>query len=472
MESKNVISKKSGIFKKILEAIMYLLIVNGSYLAIMTIDISDKYTVSNFDAYRSIYIYITIGSFLIFYFNKIFDTFKLSKTENILVVITSTFMIGLFNTIIAFFGRSFAIPRSVIILGFIIQTILIVFIKIIFKLTYEKNKIVKNVAVFSDIDSREEAIETIFGTNKQSEKLCFITNLNNFDKSLLKNIDKVYIYDFNNLKHIDKYINICILKGIQICVVPQSYELAIANSKLYLVSDLPLLKIEQIGVSDEYRFIKRIMDIILSLFLIVILSPLMLIVTLSIYLTDGGAPIFKQKRVTKNNKIFTVYKFRTMIKNAEKESGAVWASKNDPRITKTGNILRKYWLDELPQLFNILMGDMSFVGPRPERPELIEEFVKELPDFRLRTNVKCGLTGYAQVMAKYETTPKYKLKFDLFYILNANLIFDLNIVMLTARKMFIRFIGHEATSYKLEELFKIWNLNNDNLSEDTVIFKY
>ncbi len=472
MESKNLILKKSGIFNKILEAIIYLLVVNGSYWMIMTIDLTDKYNEPNFEAYRNIYIYITIGSFIIFFFNKIFDTFKLSKTENILVVFSSTIMISLFTIIIAFFGRSFALPRSVIIFGFVIQTFIITAIKIILKLFYEKNKLTKNVAIFSDIDLKEEVIQTIFGTNKSKEKLMFISNLNNFDVKMLENVEKVYIYDLNGLKNIDKYINICLLKGIQICVVPQSYELAIAYSKLYLVSDLPLLKIEQIGVTIEYRIIKRIMDIILSLILIIILAPLMLLVTLSIYLTDGGSPIFKQKRVTINNKIFTVYKFRTMIKNAEKNTGAVWASKNDPRITKTGEILRKYWLDELPQLFNIFMGDMSFVGPRPERPELIVEFVKELPDFRLRTNVKCGLTGYAQVMAKYETTPKYKLKFDLFYILNANILFDLNIVMLTVRKMFIRFIGHEVRSLEIDELYSIWDIKNEIVTDDIIVFEY
>ncbi len=462
--------KKSGIFSKIIEAIIYIAIVNFSYMVVMFVDVTDKYTSNNTEAYKSLWFYISIASLFIFLFNKMFETLKLSKTENILIVITSTTMIALSSAILAFSVRSFALPRSVIAIGFVIQTIVFIIIKFCMKLFYERMKKVKNIAVFCSLDIVEEVVENLFGTNTNNkEKLIYVTELKEFDLALLNNIDKVYIHDIYNSEILESCIHKCILKGIQVCIVPKSYEIAITKSNLILSSEVPVIKITQVGHSLEYMFIKRFIDIIFSITAIILCAPLLIIVYLTILITDGSGAIFKQKRVTRNNKEFYVYKFRTMVKDAEKHTGAVWASENDPRITKTGKFLRKYWLDELPQLFNILKGDMTIVGPRPERPELIREFVKEYPDFDMRTIVKCGLTGYAQVMAKYDATPQNKLKLDLFYILNANIFMDINIMILTARKMVLRFIRLEKKSIRYDEILEEW-LVVDVKEDDGVLY--
>ncbi len=469
----NTTEKKSGIFLKILEALIYLFVVNASYLTILYFDVQQKYTLENFLAYNDVWIYITITALLVLIFNRMFDTFKYSKTENIIIVLISTFMITLSVTMIAFIFRSFALPRSVIILGFFLQTILFLIIKLTIKVQYEKHKKEKNVALFCSLDLASEAVEKLYGSpQNQKEKLIFISELTNFDKSNLDKIDKVYIYDIYNSELLEKYINYCILKGIPVCIVPKSYELAMTNSHFYMLSDVPLIKINQVGLSLEYKIIKRAMDILLSLIGIIIFSPFMILTAIAIYVYDGGPALLKQERLTINNKRFYVYKFRTMIKDAEKYTGPVWAQENDPRITKLGKILRKYWLDELPQLFNVLKGDMSFVGPRPERPELVEEFVKEFPDFKVRTLVKCGLTGYAQVMAKYETTPNYKLKFDLFYIINANFIFDINIIIMTLRKVFLRLFHKEKKFKTYREIIEVWNVNEILTNDNSMYFEY
>ncbi len=153
-------------------------------------------------------------------------------------------------------------------------------------------------------------------------------------------------------------------------------------------------------------FLKRPLDIALSLFGLIISLPLWLIIAIIIWMEDGRPIFYSQRRVGKDGKVFTVLKFRTMIKGAEKYTGPVWASENDPRVTKVGRILRATAMDELTQLLNILKGDMSFVGPRPERPELVEKFLKEFPDFKKRFAVKPGLTGLAQVYGQYDTPPK------------------------------------------------------------------
>ena len=189
------------------------------------------------------------------------------------------------------------------------------------------------------------------------------------------------------------------------------------------------------GLDFEARAFKRIFDIFFSLISIIILSPVMLISAIAVKICDGGPVLYKQKRLTIDEKEFYVLKFRSMIVDAEKDGKARLAAEEDDRITPVGKILRKFRLDEFPQLFNILKGDMSVVGPRPERPELSEEYRKDMPEFGFRLKVKAGLTGYAQVTGAYDTTPYDKLKMDLMYIENYSMRLDLQIILMTIKTM-------------------------------------
>jgi lipopolysaccharide/colanic/teichoic acid biosynthesis glycosyltransferase len=178
-------------------------------------------------------------------------------------------------------------------------------------------------------------------------------------------------------------------------------------------------------------FLKRPVDIVLSLIGIIVSFPLWILICILIWLEDRGPVFYSQLRVGKNGRIFKVRKFRSMIKDAEKHSGAVWASENDPRVTKVGRILRATAMDELGQLLSIIKGDMSFVGPRPERPELVEKFRKEIKNYDLRHRVKPGLTGVAQIYGKYDTPPNHKLKYDILYIRNQSFWLDLKLIFLS-----------------------------------------
>jgi exopolysaccharide biosynthesis polyprenyl glycosylphosphotransferase len=177
-----------------------------------------------------------------------------------------------------------------------------------------------------------------------------------------------------------------------------------------------------------YYLIKQTFDITISLFALLFLSPLFVLVSLLIKLDSPGPIFYKQERIGINGQPFSIIKFRTMKNDAEK-NGPQWANQNDSRITKTGHFLRKYRIDELPQFINIAAGDMSLIGPRPERLVFIEEFEKELPDFRNRLQVKPGITGWAQIHGGYELTPKEKLEFDLYYIFNHSLVLDIKIML-------------------------------------------
>ena len=202
--------------------------------------------------------------------------------------------------------------------------------------------------------------------------------------------------------------------------------------------DSPLLLSRNTGLAIEQMFCKRLMDVVFSLLGLVISAPFFLLIAISIKLTDRGPVFYKQTRLTKDGKTFEIYKFRTMIQNAEKYSGAVLASEHDPRILLVGRLLRATRLDELPQIFNILKGEMSIVGPRPERPELAAEIEKEIPEFSYRLKVKAGLTGYAQVYGKYNTTSYDKLKLDLTYIRNYSIFLDLKLIFMTPKIMLLK----------------------------------
>ena len=178
-------------------------------------------------------------------------------------------------------------------------------------------------------------------------------------------------------------------------------------------------------------------DVIASLAGIILASPVMLIIALAIKLYDGGPVLYKQKRVTLNEQVFDIYKFRSMIQDAEKDGVARLAAEGDSRITPVGKFIRKTRLDELPQLFNILKGEMSVVGPRPERTEHHEAYSKQIPEFPFRTKVKAGLTGYAQVYGKYNTPPYDKVQMDLMYVANKSIVEDFKLMLMTFKILFI-----------------------------------
>ena len=233
-------------------------------------------------------------------------------------------------------------------------------------------------------------------------------------------------------------IKYCYAKQIRTYSVPKISDILLRSSVDLNLFDSPLLLSRNTGLAIEQMFCKRLMDVVFSLLGLVISAPFFLLIAISIKLTDGGPVFYKQTRLTKDGKTFEIYKFRTMIQNAEKYSGAVLASEHDPRILLVGRLLRATRLDELPQIFNILKGEMSIVGPRPERPELAAEIEKEIPEFSYRLKVKAGLTGYAQVYGKYNTTSYDKLKLDLTYIRNYSIFLDLKLIFMTPKIMLLK----------------------------------
>ena len=237
----------------------------------------------------------------------------------------------------------------------------------------------------------------------------------------------------------DEIIKYCLDHDIVAYVIPFTGDLLMSGAQKVNLYNLPLLKVDRYNPAPEYLFFKRFLDIIFSAVGLVVASPLMIVIAIIIRASDGGDVFYRQVRLTKNAKRFTIVKFRSMVMGAEEETGPTLSTgEDDERVTKFGHFLRRSRFDELPQLVNILKGEMSFVGPRPERPELAEEYKEELPDYELRLQVRAGLTGYAQVHGKYNTTPKDKLLLDLMYISKPNLAEDAKIVFNTVKTIFLK----------------------------------
>ncbi len=236
----------------------------------------------------------------------------------------------------------------------------------------------------------------------------------------------------------NQILKFCVEHNITTYVLPRIGDILMSGAKRVNLFHLPFLRVDRYDPTPEYLLFKRLFDIAVSLVALVVLSPIMLVTAAAIKLSDRGPIFYRQKRLTKNGKTFYVLKFRSMRPDAEKDGVArLSTGDRDDRVTNVGRVIRKLRIDELPQLFNILGGSMSIVGPRPERPEIAAQYEKELPEFSLRLQAKAGLTGYAQVYGKYNTTPYNKLQMDLMYIAHPSFFEDLRIIFATIKILFL-----------------------------------
>lgn len=295
----------------------------------------------------------------------------------------------------------------------------------------------KSAIVYDAREGMERLIDE-YGMDKKFKVLFEIksdTCIN--DLSILNKVETVFLSGIHSHDR-NIILKYCVSNGINVYVIPRVGDVIMSGARKMHMFHLPMLRVGRYNPNPEFLFIKRLFDILLSLIAIIILSPIMIVVALLIKATDKGPVLYKQCRLTKNGKRFMVLKFRSMRIDAEKDGVARLSSGDkDDRITPIGKFIRKVRFDELPQLFNILFGDMSIVGPRPERPEIATQYEKELPEFNLRLQAKAGLTGYAQVYGKYNTTPYDKLQMDLMYIASPSIIEDIKIMFATVKILFM-----------------------------------
>lgn len=295
----------------------------------------------------------------------------------------------------------------------------------------------KKTAVVYDI---REGLEHLVGEYGLDKKFCVccVAQVEEClsDLSILDECETVFVSGVHSHER-NVILKYCIENNIELYVIPRVGDVIMSGAAKVHMFHLPMLQIGRYNPVPEYSVVKRAFDIVCSGAALIILSPFMLITALAVK-SDGGPVFYKQKRLTKDGKEFDVLKFRSMRVDAEKDGVArLSTGDKDDRITPVGKIIRSIRFDELPQFINILKGDMSIVGPRPERPEIASQYEEEMPEFRLRLQAKAGLTGYAQVYGKYNTTPYDKLLMDLMYISNPSFLEDLKICFATVKILFL-----------------------------------
>ncbi|MDR0984640.1 MAG: exopolysaccharide biosynthesis polyprenyl glycosylphosphotransferase [Ruminococcus sp.] len=391
---------------------------------------------------RGNWMLIAIYVVITYLFFKIFECFKighLRRTDLIYSQFIANIFVNIFMyAIICLIGREWmdVMPMTLL-------TITDMFLLIIW--TFCTNRI------FQTIFSPRKLL-IIYG-NKNAEKLVskmsaredkyIITNsiseYTDFDKiiSEVKNYDGVILSELSP-QFENKILKTLFSESVRTYISPKISDIILRGAENIRLFDTPLLLCRNYGLTFEQRLSKRIFDILFSLFCIAILLIPMLIVGACIFITDFGSPFYVQKRLTQDGKVFGCLKFRSMIKNAESKTGAILSEKDDPRITPIGKFIRKIRFDEVPQFFNILIGDMSVIGPRPERPEIAAEYEKDMCEWSFRLKVKAGLSGYSQVVGLYDTTPYDKLRMDLIYIENYSFVLDLQILLMTIRTVLMR----------------------------------
>ncbi len=251
-------------------------------------------------------------------------------------------------------------------------------------------------------------------------------------KEIWKDYGAVVLWDIPAAER-NTLLKYCYSRSVRVYMMPKISDVLVKGATQLHLFDTPIYLTREYALKIEQRIAKRAIDLICSVLLLVITSPFMLITAAAIKLYDGGPVFYKQVRCTIGQKKFSIMKFRSMRVDAEKDGVARLAAKNDSRITPIGKFIRAVRIDELPQLINILKGEMSFIGPRPERPEIIAQYLEDMPEFAFRMKVKAGLAGYAQVYGKYNTTPYDKLKLDLTYIEQYSVWLDLKLMLLTLK---------------------------------------
>lgn len=436
--------------KKIISAGMEIIVYHLSIYFSFWIRYDGIIPAFNYSAYESSFLYIMFAFVLLNILFGVYILYNKSRVDFIFLTVLVQFIMTLAIMALTFFGRWFTFPRSVIGISFIVSTLFLLSWRFIVFRIYEKVDGTKKVMVVGNVEECKKAICNFENARNKRHQITTAV-LGDFYNNIKKHNTKVdIVYLAGDLAERVKIYDYLIRIDKKIFLQTSFENLVMVNPNIMNIEDESLIEISNFRIAPEDDVVKRIVDFVVALVLIVITSPIMLITALLVKITSAGPVFYKQVRITKNQKEFNILKFRTMSATAEKESGPVLATSNDSRVTPIGGYLRSLRIDELPQLLNVLKGDMALVGPRPERPFFVDQFNELNPYYYLRHNVRTGITGYAQVYGKYATDFNSKLNFDLLYIKKYSFLLDAKIMVQTVKILF-----DKVSSKGVEEEFTI-----------------
>lgn len=356
---------------------------------------------------------------------KDFSFFGIGYTVSLVII-----ALLLVTMAISFLTREFAYPRSILLTSSGLQIILMTFWHYFSNRMYFRVNKGKSVLVIGYKKAQALAYKLLESRGMWSniKHVCSPEHPNVY--KFINECDVTFVTEDVDEIERGKFVLYCVERYRTIYYQPKNSEILQYNANFLQIDDSPILDVREIGLSQTSESLKRAIDIILGVlgFVVFFIPFVIIYIVLKV---SGGTAFYVQERVTRDNRIFKIYKFRTMVENAEATSGPVLAQNVDKRITKLGRVLRATRLDEIPQIFNILIGDMSVVGPRPERPYFVEQYNEQMPEYNLRHRVKAGLTGLAQIQGKYNTSVMDKLKYDLLYINGYSLALDIKLILQT-----------------------------------------
>lgn len=398
--------------------------------------------------------YISIFSFFLLHLYNLYgNQLKKSYDEIFYAFIPSSCIIVLFSVAISYFLQTYSFPRSVFLLVLPIMIPLMIIWRYFSLKVEEKFSVPEDIVI---VGEGREALKMVKNIKQETNSGYNLRAVLTRKKLLIRDDD----YDIklvNGFENLEKtlceldpelvFVSGRLDEGIkkelfyhslerdwEVSLVPDFYEIMLAGAQMEQLGEMPVYEMKRLD-SNQASLRKRIFDVVISLSGLIITLPLTVLAAILIMFESRGSVFFTQERISRFGERFKVYKFRTMVQDAEKETGPVMAGKNDCRITKIGKILRKTRIDEIPQLYNVLKGDMSLIGPRPERPHFVEQFENEIQDYKYRHRIKCGITGLAQIFGYYSTDPEDKLRLDLLYANKASFVFDLKIILHTIKVM-------------------------------------
>ncbi len=435
--------KEKEQYKKLIRSIIVILLVACETIIFMHywINIYNKYTVFPFFQkghwmmaamyiiYQIIFLYI-FGGLKVGYLKKaniIFSQVLAMLGSNVIIYLQIVLLSVRFVNIVPMMKATLVDICVVVIVAIISESI--------FRKLFPPREL---IVLYEDYDPDEFIKKMNSRKDKYiiKQKLNVSDGLDKIKKDIIQS-QGVVIYDVHSeLRNV--ILKMCYENDIRAYSTTKISDILIRGAESLHLFDTPLLLYRNNGLNFEQRFAKRTMDIVVSLLMLIITSPIFLCVAIAIKMYDGGPVFYRQARYTLNGKVFNIYKFRSMIVDAEKDGKSQPATDHDPRITPVGRVLRATRLDELPQLIDILIGNMSLVGPRPERIEHVDKYSEDIPEFKYRLKVRGGLTGYAQLYGKYNTSPYDKLQLDLIYIQNYSIFLDIRLIFMTLKIMFMK----------------------------------
>lgn len=436
-------------------------LVNVGIVLAFLIRFAGRLPAFNFDPYLTLAPVITVLFLLAGY---VYGLYEPERTENVwstVAIVVQTVLLGSLLTLAAFFLAGGAdpvfygaFPRLILLIAFPLQLVLLLGWRLVAMRVSPITWPVQRVLIVGAGELATELAGELERRSRWGYRVAGLVARDEGEASVIaaqrgrfpvlgtidalatvvreEAVDRIIVASPVALREIVEDLALTDESDVRVDVIPELYEIFIGTVDS-IVADIPLMEITRRTVPAWYGGAKRTIDIGAAAVLLVAVSPFLVLAALAVVLSGGFPVLFRQERVGKDLRPFDVLKLRTMIKDAERASGPVLATEDDPRITPVGRVLRKFRIDELPQLVNILLGDMSFVGPRPERAFFVERYLQDIPGYRERFRIKPGVTGLAQVSGGYATTPERKLKYDLIYMYHQNLLMDTQILVETLR---------------------------------------